>query len=488
MNSTASRIPRKVCVHLSKSVNPIGRIAERPRRFFIRTIFSCAVFSHALTLPRARHTLKFQFAGKGSGEGRANRPRSRHCDRLKSRKPGHPPHAAQGRALREKERCRKPQGVSWGFFVGKVKIPGHGRFVKEFAPPRLRSAVFVAIAALLSCAALTRAQNAAPITSTSPAFREVTDETGRTVRVPQPVNRIVSLAPSLTETVYALGLQDRLVGDTVYCDYPPDAQKKTKVGGGINPSLEQIAALHPDIVLVTKGFNRLETVHALDNLGISSYATDPHTVNDIVTSSKKLADLLGVPEAGASVAVEMEHQLANLQQRLASSPAKRVLFVVWHQPLISVGKDTFIADALRRAGAISIVNSEQNWPQVNLEEVARLLPDFLVFADSHSESVPSTVEALATLPGWGILDAVNNRRYAVISDAVNRPAPRIVAAIEDLARQLHPDAFMEKTETGKGKIEKETPLPNQRSFAQSSLQLLGLQENIANCGGRVCAR
>ncbi len=360
--------------------------------------------------------------------------------------------------------------------------------MKEFAPPRLRSAVFVAIAALLSCAALTRAQSAAPITSTSPAFREVTDETGRTVRVPQPVNRIVSLAPSLTETVYALGLQDRLVGDTVYCDYPPDAQKKTKVGGGINPSLEQIAALHPDIVLVTKGFNRLETVHALDNLGISSYATDPHTVNDIITSSKKLADLLGVPEAGASVAVEMEHQLANLQQRLASSPAKRVLFVVWHQPLISVGKDTFIADALRRAGAISIVNSEQNWPQVSLEEVARLQPDFLVFADSHSESVPSTVEALATLPGWGILDAVNNRRYAVISDAVNRPAPRIVAAIEDLARQLHPDAFMEKTETGKGKIEKETPLPNQRSFAQSSLQLLGLQENIANCGGRVCAR
>jgi hypothetical protein len=71
---------------------------------------------------------------------------------------------------------------------------------------------------------------------------------------------------------------------------------------------------------------------------------------------------------------------------------------------------------------------------------------------------------------------------------VNRPAPRIVAAIEDLARQLHPDAFMEKTETGKGKIEKETPLPNRRSFAQSSLQLLGLQENIANCGGRVCAR
>jgi iron complex transport system substrate-binding protein len=184
----------------------------------------------------------------------------------------------------------------------------------------------------------------------------------------------------------------------------------------------------------------------------------------------------------------MEHQLANLQQRLASSPAKRVLFVVWHQPLISVGKDTFIADALRRAGAISIVNSEQNWPQVNLEEVARIQPDFLVFAASHSEAVPSTVEALSALPAWSILDAVNNRRYAVISDAVNRPAPRIVVAIEDLARQLHPDAFVEKPESGKGKIEKEITPRNQASFAQSLLLLPGLREYTADCGGHVCAR
>jgi len=124
------------------------------------------------------------------------------------------------------------------------------------------------------------------------------DEAGRTVRVPQPVQRIVSLAPSLTETIYALGLQDRLVGDTDFCDYPPDAQKKTKVGGAINPSLEQIAALRPDLVLVTKSLNLIQTVNALDSLGISSYGTDPHTVKDIVSSTERLADVLGAPEAG----------------------------------------------------------------------------------------------------------------------------------------------------------------------------------------------
>src|SRR5258708_32825367 len=133
-----------------------------------------------------------------------------------------------------------------------MQFSAQGRLVKEVALPRPGNAVLAATAALLFCAALSHAQSASPISSASPAYREVTDETGRTVRVPQPVNRIVSLAPSLTETVYALGLQDHLVGDTEFCDYPADAQKKTKVGGETNPSLEILANYNPAIVLVTK--------------------------------------------------------------------------------------------------------------------------------------------------------------------------------------------------------------------------------------------
>ena len=269
------------------------------------------------------------------------------------------------------------------------------------------------------------------------------------MRVPQAVMRIVSLAPSLTETVYALGLQDRLVGDTDYCDFPPEARKKQKVGGAINPSLEEIAQLKPDLVLVTRHLNTLDTVHSLDALGIPSYATDPRTVDEIVASSKRLGEVLGAPEAGASIAEELQHRLDVLQQKIGSLPPRRVLFVVWTDPLISIGKDTFIADALRRAGAVSIVDSTQSWPQVNLEEVARLQPEILVFADSHSETAPRNLDALASRPGWRILEAVRNRNYAVISDAVNRPAPRIVSAIEDLAEQLHPEAFPEKYGTSK---------------------------------------
>lgn len=364
--------------------------------------------------------------------------------------------------------------------------------MKVIASTRVQKTVIAAIVVSLCFAVPSRAQSASPLSAASPAYREVTDETGRTVRIPQPVNRIVSLAPSLTETVYALGLQDHLVGDTDFCDFPAEAQKKTKVGGAINPSLEQIAALHPDLVLVVKSLNRLETVNSLEGLGISSYATDPHTVDGIISSTKKLADLLGAPEAGISVASDMQRRLADLQQRLAALPPKRVLFNVWTQPLISVGKHTFIADALRLAGAVSIVDSEQDWPQVSLEEVARLQPDFLVFAVSHSESTPADVEALATLPGWSIVDAVSKRRYAVISDAVNRPAPRIVAAIEDLARQLHPEAFIEKPEsekekTGKEKSEKENPPPNQRHSSHNSFFLDSALDHMTTLGGRICA-
>jgi iron complex transport system substrate-binding protein len=290
------------------------------------------------------------------------------------------------------------------------------------------------------------------------AFREVTDEIGRTIRIPLTLHRIVSLSPNLTETLYALGLQDLLVGDTDYCDYPPDAQRKPKVGAVINPSLEAIAALRPDLVLVTKLSNRLETVTALAGLGIPSYATtDPHSVDQIISSTQRLADLLGASDSGSVLVKGLQQRLADTSRRVAPFPRSHVLFVVWTQPLISIGKDTFIADALRYAGADSIVDSPQSWPQLNLEEVARLQPEFLVFADDHVQTQPLGAEALAQLPGWRILDAVRNHRYAKTSSAIDRPAPRLISAIEDLARQFHPDAFSALPEPAPIQPRKPTP-------------------------------
>jgi iron complex transport system substrate-binding protein len=285
----------------------------------------------------------------------------------------------------------------------------------------------------------TAAAGTAPAT---PATREVTDEAGRTVRVPVDVRRIVSLAPNLTETIYALGAQERLVAVTDYCDYPPAAQSKPRVGGAVNPSLEQVVAMKPDLVLAqASGMNRPETVEALERLGVTVYAAQSRTVEGMIESTRHIASVIGAADAGEKAAADMRSRLGELKQRLAGRERRRVLFIVWHEPLITVGRHTFIADALRLAGAESAVDLEQDWPRLNLEEVVRAQPEYLIFASSHSEAITRTFEDLRDRPGWRVVEAVKQRRMAVISDAVNRPAPRLVEAIEQLARQLHPDAF-----------------------------------------------
>src|SRR6266852_1886688 len=131
MNSTASRIRKRVCALLWKNANPTGKIAERRRRVFRHSMLRRAVFSRALTLRRLRHTLKFQFAGKGSGEGRVNRPRSRHCDRLKSRKPGHPPVPQRAALFARESDAIRPKVSRGAFLLERWNSARQGRFVKE---------------------------------------------------------------------------------------------------------------------------------------------------------------------------------------------------------------------------------------------------------------------------------------------------------------------------------------------------------------------
>jgi iron complex transport system substrate-binding protein len=342
----------------------------------------------------------------------------------------------------------------WGFFVVFfLANPRLVRFVPNLSHSSFRRVLLVSLTVfLLSSGHLAAQTTSSPQTPSAPPTHKVTDGYGRTVSLPVNPSRIISLAPSLTETVYALGVDDRLVGDTDYCDYPPDARNKPKVGGVINPNLEQIVALRPDLVLLAKEGNLLETANALDTLGIPTYATDIHTIDQILTSTQKLADVLNVSDEGRTIAGDLRRRLNALQTKLSGVPPRRVLFIVWPEPPMSVGKNTFIADALRRAGAVSVVDSNQDWPQVSLEEMARLQPDDLIFAPSHADSAGNDFDSLANRPGWDILDAVRNRRYAVVSDGIVRPAPRIVSVIEDLAHQLHPEIFQEKPG-----MEKQTP-------------------------------
>jgi iron complex transport system substrate-binding protein len=305
------------------------------------------------------------------------------------------------------------------------------------------------VGALLLCGAHIHGQNAATI----PVGKIVTDETGRRVMVPAEVKRIVTLAPDLTETIYALGLEERLAGDTEICDTPPAAKTKPHVGTPISPNLEAIVALHPDFVLATTSINREQTVDALRRLGIAVYTSDPHTVAGMLDSIERIAELTGAGERGAAVVAQLRARLDALHTRLGDVPLVHVLFVVWEDPLITVGQNTFIADALRWAGAESIIISKQNWPRVGLEEVMRLQPEYIVLTGDHMKAEGNESADLQKRPGWKELRAVELGHVAVIGEGVDRPGPGLIDAIEKLAHVLHPDAFKVNNEHGKVKVE-----------------------------------
>ncbi|MGH9709529.1 MAG: ABC transporter substrate-binding protein, partial [Candidatus Acidiferrales bacterium] len=289
-------------------------------------------------------------------------------------------------------------------------------------------------------------QEAKPQTEmgTKQKTREVIDEAGRRVAVPVEVHRIVALAPNLTEIVYALGAQDRLVGVSNYSDYPPEAKSMPRIGMPMNPNLEAIVAAHPDIVLITTEGNRRETADELARLGISVYATNPHSVESMLESIEHIGGVIGAAQQADSVAANLRKRLDALKSKLASTSVARIFFVVGENPLISLGEHTFIADALRYAGAQSVVHAKQDWPQISLEEVVRLNPDYIVFASSGFSGEDSTAKQLAELrseAGWRELAAVREGRVVVVSDEIDLPAPGLIDAIEKLARQLHPNAF-----------------------------------------------
>ena len=303
-----------------------------------------------------------------------------------------------------------------------------------------KSLIVLAIVAVALCA---RTASAIPIAQTDgkKLGRAITDETGRHMTVPNDVRRIVSLAPNLTEIVYALGAGDRLVGDTNACDTPPEAKSKPHVGNPQDPSLEAIVALRPDLVLATASINVPQTADTLLKLGVPVYTTYPHTVRQMLDSITEIGGLIGSNSQGEALKASLRARLDALQAKLADRPLAHVLFLVSVSPPYSIGVNTFIADALRWAGAESVLVTDQNWPQPTLEEIVRIQPDYIVVTADH-EGDTSEAADVRSNPTWKNLMAVKVGRVVTVSDKFDRPSPGLVDSIEQLARALHPEAFL----------------------------------------------
>jgi iron complex transport system substrate-binding protein len=264
------------------------------------------------------------------------------------------------------------------------------------------------------------------------------------VNIPEHPERLVSLAPSITETLYALGLGDRLVGDTDYCEYPPEAKLKPHVGPILNPSLEKIVTLKPDLVLGSPEANRIETADRLARLGIPLYGVTARGVEETLHSIEDLGRVLGKAPEAEQLVEGLRRRIAGVEKGVAGRGRPRVLFVVWYRPLTTAGAHTFITDVVHRAGGVSISEDlPGEWPRLSLEEALRRDPDVILLP--RAESFSPELEELRHLPGWRDLRAVKNRRMYFISDMIIRPSPRLVDALEEVARVLHPpDAAPQK--------------------------------------------
>ena len=272
------------------------------------------------------------------------------------------------------------------------------------------------------------------------APRTFIDDFGRKLYLSKTPKRIVSLAPSITEMLFAIGLNDEIVGVTEFCDFPPPALEKPKVGHS-QPNLETLVALQPDLIVSPKSFLRADLLARLEQLKIPTFLFESKTVEDIVTHIRVLGRIVGrVPES-LKLSEKIQKRVVALTSQLEGRSRPTLLFVLSADPLISVGPGSYIHQLIELAGAKNAAeDSEVPYPRFNVEEVLRQNPEFLLFPTGRSEGIPQAERD--QWRRWPSLEAVKqNNLVQVQSDLLSRPGPRVVEGLEALIKILHPDVL-----------------------------------------------
>ena len=289
------------------------------------------------------------------------------------------------------------------------------------------------VAATIACAGTT----SAPAT--------ITDDWGREIYLETVPQRIVSHVPSITETLFALGLGDRIVGVSDYCDYPEEAKAKPKVGGYFTPNIETIVALNPDLVL-TDGY-ALELMPRLEGLGIPFVVVQPKDINDILEDIELLGNATGEQKKANELINDMRSRVDAVTDKVSSAPRPSVFYVFdatdttkpW-----TAGPGSFADALIQMAGGENIAAKAQGaWIQLNMEELVNSNPD-IILVDSMMGTAVISPNQIKKLPGWQDMTAVKeNRIYTIDGDLVNRSGPRIIQGLEEMAKILHPELFQD---------------------------------------------
>lgn len=328
--------------------------------------------------------------------------------------------------MKDSKKNRKKLFLFAPVFLCGLRIFTGKLFVQSFA-----------IGCLLLCAFLfTNCKNQSSVaTPIAVPTREISDDLGRRVKIPTQVERAVSLAPNLTEIVFAVGAGDKLVGVTTFCDYPAEARKIQKIGDTQTPNIENIIALKPQVVLVSTASQMENFSRTLDERGITIFVTNPNGLEDIYKTVYQVGEIFGRGEKAREIVDDLKKRVADVEARTASAADVRVFLQISREQLFTVGKESFITDLVNRAGGASVTsNVETAYPKISKETALALTPDAIILSDSEDNREPNDV--------FKNSPAVRNGKvFRINAELISRPAPRIVDGLEQMAKSLHPESF-----------------------------------------------
>jgi len=266
----------------------------------------------------------------------------------------------------------------------------------------------------------------------------VTDDTGATVTLPAPAQRVISLAPHVTELLYAAGGGAKLIGAVSYSDYPPEAKKLPRVGDNKSLDLERLVALKPDLIVVWRHGNAQRQLDRLREMHIPLFFSEPHHLDDVAASLTKLGQLLGTSPAADAAAAAYRQDIAALRSRYAGRAPVSVFYQVWDQPLMTLNGEHMVSDVIALCGGRNVfAKLAPLVPTVSTEAVLAANPEAIVTAAPGATEPDTTLPQLGAWRAWPSLTAVaNHNLFAIDGDLINRPAPRIAQGAKQMCEDL----------------------------------------------------
>ena len=243
------------------------------------------------------------------------------------------------------------------------------------------------------------------------------------------------LAPSITDTVYALGRGEDIVGITDYTKYPLEAQKKPSVGGVINPSLEKLVALKPDLVLAVGDLNNTDLTRSIERLGFPVFIVSPTSLHDIYRAIEDIGNAIDAKDEAAALVLRLQAREKAVRARISGKSRPIVFFLLWPDPIMTAGRGAFITELIEIAGGKSVTaDMPSEWPRLSFEVIVAQQPEYLLLVRGSGV----TLEGLRRQGNWMRLQAVREGKVFYADDRIEFPSPMAFDALEHLAAEFHP--------------------------------------------------